>query len=408
MSKKTVLMILFGIVIISNCQKKTNIALPKLIPYTENSIVWGFCDKNKNVVIKPVYEYVEPFVNGFARVSKDDKFGFINEEGKEIVPLKYNLIKSPFNRSLVAVGKKLSENESKEKKSDYIWAYVNNNGEEIIPFGYIDARSFTLNRALVKKYLKKEDDFAWGYIDQNGKEVTKFIYDFRSESFFNGLARVGISKRISGSNFYNYEYNYFYSFIDTSGNVIIPPEKLNYSNIEVFQEERALVRNDKYGFIDTSGDLVIPMIYKDARHFREGLAAVKLEDKWGFIDKNGDTVIDFKYSYVHPFNEGLARIAIDTTVSNLDYVGYIDKSGELFLPYNYFAGYSFVDSIAVVKIRGRSNYSVINRLGKELFSFDEKLEYFNYVGNGLFEVGVNRNRESIKIGYVDIRGKEYY
>jgi translation initiation factor 6 (eIF-6) len=43
--------------------------------------------------------------------------------------------------------------------------------------------------------------------------------------------------------------------------------------------------NGKYGFIDTKGNLVIPPVYDDAWHFSEGLARVEINGKWGYIDK---------------------------------------------------------------------------------------------------------------------------
>ena len=63
------------------------------------------------------------------------------------------------------------------------WGYVDKNGKEVIPFSYDDAYSFSEGLALVKKAIK------WGYVDKNGKEVIPFSYDDAC-SFSEGLARV--------------------------------------------------------------------------------------------------------------------------------------------------------------------------------------------------------------------------
>ena len=48
----------------------------------------------------------------------------------------------------------------------------------------------------------------------------------------------------------------------------------------------------QYGFVDEQGNEVVPLMYDDAWHFSEGLAAVQLKGKWGFIDKKGNEYWD--------------------------------------------------------------------------------------------------------------------
>ncbi|MBC7570618.1 MAG: WG repeat-containing protein [Spirosoma sp.] len=59
---------------------------PFLIPYREGD-KWGFCDRNKNVVIECLYESVEPFQNGLAVVWKYGRCGHIDKKGEEIIPI---------------------------------------------------------------------------------------------------------------------------------------------------------------------------------------------------------------------------------------------------------------------------------------------------------------------------------
>jgi len=40
------------------------------------------------------YDFVDDFYEGFARVEKDDKWGFINVSGEEICELKYDYVRS--------------------------------------------------------------------------------------------------------------------------------------------------------------------------------------------------------------------------------------------------------------------------------------------------------------------------
>ena len=69
--------------------------LPDLIPYRKGD-KWGFCDKDKNIVIECKYDRVELFSEGLATVSINGKWGVIDEEGKLIVDCTYDFIR-PFS-----------------------------------------------------------------------------------------------------------------------------------------------------------------------------------------------------------------------------------------------------------------------------------------------------------------------
>ena len=66
-----------------------------LIEFQDKNNNWGFKDSTGNVVIKPIYDDVLNFSEGFALVKLNYKWGYINKEGKEIIPLgKYDDIKN--------------------------------------------------------------------------------------------------------------------------------------------------------------------------------------------------------------------------------------------------------------------------------------------------------------------------
>ena len=49
------------------------------------------------------YSEVKDFVNGFAIVELNGKYGFIDETGKEVVPLKYTLVQNYFDKGFALV-----------------------------------------------------------------------------------------------------------------------------------------------------------------------------------------------------------------------------------------------------------------------------------------------------------------
>jgi hypothetical protein len=58
------------------------ICQPELIPYRKGD-KWGFCDRNKKIVIPCKYDCVFSFREGLACVQLNGKCGFIDKEGKE-------------------------------------------------------------------------------------------------------------------------------------------------------------------------------------------------------------------------------------------------------------------------------------------------------------------------------------
>jgi len=126
------------------------ICQPELIPYRKGN-EWGFCDRNKKIVIPIKYDDVGSFSEGLARVELNGKWGYIDKEGKEVIPIKYDWARS-FSEGLACV------------KLNGKYGYIDKEGKEVIPCKYDDAGCFSEGLACVELNGK------WGYIDKEGKE----------------------------------------------------------------------------------------------------------------------------------------------------------------------------------------------------------------------------------------------
>ena len=51
---------------------------------------WGYCNKQKQIIIPCTYQQTYPFIYGMARVKKNDKYGFINETCQLVIPIEYD------------------------------------------------------------------------------------------------------------------------------------------------------------------------------------------------------------------------------------------------------------------------------------------------------------------------------
>ena len=250
-----------------------------------------------DLVIPLKYHYAFEFSGGFAKVSKkvdySDKWGFIDQTGKEVIPLIYDDVDHNFLEGLVAVEK------------DDKWGFVDQTGKEVIPLIYDFAGRFSDGLAVVKK------DGKYGFIDRTGKEVIpiSLIYDYVSH-FSEGLAAVSKDGK--------------YGYIDRTGKEVIP---FIYDYANSFSDGLAIVqvrvkKRDTYGVIDRTGKEVIPLIYDYVYDFKDGLAEVKNRTKYGYIDQTGKEVIPSIYQEVGSFSEGLFAVKKD---DKWGYVGKVEK-----------------------------------------------------------------------------------
>ncbi len=98
---------------------------------------WGFINKNGTFVAKPIYDWATPFTGGVAKVKKDGKFTLINNQGKQITDW--------FDRIY------FFSNERAVVMKDGKWGYIDINGKIVIPLVYDAAYGFSGGKAMVVK-----------------------------------------------------------------------------------------------------------------------------------------------------------------------------------------------------------------------------------------------------------------
>ena len=264
---------------------------------------YGFIDNEGKEIIPCIFNKAWTFHEGLARVEKERKYGFINKAGKIVIPCIYNFA-TLFNEGLALV----------EKEGKY--GFIDNEGKEIIPCIFNEAWSFHEGLARVEKEGK------CGFIDKNGKNITPYIYD--------PLPRYKVSPEIQT-----------HRFID-KGKMLIPVRK-----------------EGKSGLINKVGKEIVPCIYDYICDFKTGLARVIKKGKYGFIDNEGEEIIPCIYDHAELFNEGLAKVEKSKKWSFFDSpskYGFIDKSGKMIIPCIYDSASSFHNGLAKVEKSGKCGY----------------------------------------------------
>lgn len=344
---------------------------------------WGYVNSSGEEIIPIKYHYdsflISDFYDGIAVVEVEDengsKFGLVNKQGKEITPIKYDDV-APFSEGLACVG--IGDK----------CGYVNKQGKEVIKikYGYQHAYSRTADYPMISDF---NEGLACvrignkiGYINKKEEIVIPAKFDHGTR-FKEGRAFVGIGDKYGYINkkgqfvgkmkydrhYSNPEFYNGFASVTTNGNFVeswgiinkqgkeIVPTKYNYSSLGGFTEGfSGMEIGEKWGYIDENGKLVIPAKYDEVWGFYGGLSAVKIGNKYGYINKKGKLVIPAIYESAYSFEGGLANVKLG------DKFGLINKKGEIVIPIKYDDSLWFKYGLAEVKIGDK--FGCINKKGK--------------------------------------------
>lgn len=344
---------------------------------------YGFLDRKGKKIIAFQFDEVDGFYkSGLAIVQKNNKYGIISKRGTFIIPIAYENIFLSEKDSLIGVSKNNKWSFFSKKgtqvtnfiydkitfsKSSLIYviknkqiAYLDNNLDEIIPFGkYSYGEVFNENGlAIVSNHHHH-----YGVINEFGKEVVKIEYDTlerperdysksnifvaRKNNYFILFDEKGIkvadkikeysfdritiqSKNKSAYNIQNL--SGYFGIIGDNGKVIIPAI---YDEIEPFRgrNNTVLKYKGKYGLIDSNNKIIYPTDNEYIESYKEqNYYIIKKKDKVGILDMNLKTIFNFVYQDLSPcFYDKENRFIAKQ--NNL--YGVIDRKGRIIIPYQY-------------------------------------------------------------------------
>jgi hypothetical protein len=239
-----------------------------LVRFEQND-KFGFRDETGKVVIEPIYDDAQDFTFGLAPVNigakwefpgvrNGGKWGYINAEGKIVVPLTLTFAYK-FSDGLALV------------YDDRGHRYIDPEGRTILALGDASCGDFREGAAPVHDWSFTHRDWQTKFIDKKG--TTLFVVNGYAEVFHEGLAVLVVN---DGAN----------------------------------------AGKKRYGFIDHVGKAVIAPQFAEALAFSDGLAAVRAKNTtghrgmgntWGYIDRSGKYVIEPRFNESHCFLNGVAR-----------------------------------------------------------------------------------------------------
>jgi hypothetical protein len=259
------------------------------------------------------YGLAENYREGFARIRKDQVYGFLNVCGDEIITCQYERAE-PFNvgRALVKrvdwyfVDGEGNETEALENVADgkalkqgvYLIRTLNNK-QALIDNNY-DVSKVSLSQLYdgIDSFHKKDifrvrNGKKLGLIGLNGKTIFDAIYDNIDTTNLTGVYRINQNKGVG--------------LLDTTWSIRVSPTYESISDFNTFG--LATAKNARGFAIVRAKDYKMSKYYEYISDFNEfGVSIVRNEGKlYGLIDTNLNVIVQPKYSSIGFFNQiGLA------------------------------------------------------------------------------------------------------
>jgi len=339
---------------------------PDLIPFRVD-VKWGYCDKKRNVKIPLLFDESRPYCEGIAAIKVNDKWGFIDSEGKKICDCIYSRVTNFKNGyASVQFSKYFTDMDV------YNWGIINRSGAIIIETKYHFIGEYSSGL-----FNFSNNPMAKGYLDKKNEVAINPIYS-GAEPFSEGIACIKNRNSQYDKNLSQYDKSKpenICFFINNNKEVLFDR---GFKSLSSFNNGYAPVEihnsNDyhgNFGLIDIHGQYVIKPDYIDiGKKFNQGRIAVskkiftgryegEYEQKYGFVDINNNVLIPFKFDDAGDFNNNRAPVRHDLNGKFGKY-GYINMEGKLIIDFIFEYGYSFKDNLAQVKIGGQKGYIDVN------------------------------------------------
>lgn len=338
------------------------------------SITYGYAATNKSnfdvqtITLNQNFDNISYFREGIATIKIGDYMGAINNDGKTIIPAEYYHI-FDCNGGVMAV----------MKKGRGTAGYIDRQGKIVLPLKYNFTSSF--HDGIASVTVKQG---SYQIIDRNFKVISKkytqgyysdglirYRENPRNEAvgFIDGAGNIVI-KPSKGLEFVRNFHNGMAEidgtgYVDKTGKIILFPEYMwtsggfNDGLAVAFDQPKKIIGTPQLGgYMNTAGEMAIPKIYRLTEPFKSGYAIVGKpgEDgrvKYGVINTKGETVIPFEY------DGNAANQITDNGYFLLEKdkrVGFVDINNNSLTGFIYEDAEPFKDGLAAVKINGKWGY----------------------------------------------------
>ncbi|RJG47518.1 WG repeat-containing protein [Motilimonas pumila] len=317
-------------------------------------------------------------------VSKNGKFGFIDQAGGEVIPLQFDMA-GKFNEGVAWVV--ITQDERR------LSGFIDEAGEWVIEPIFSADGWHNMDGSLFSEGVAgiQADNNKMMYINRQGEPICEPIYD-QVHPFCEGrglVCRDGL-----------------YGYIDSTGQEVITcqfainntfPEHSYFSHGKAMVRfnigEEGLETSNNFGCINKQGQTVFDPEDNYANAYKEGFSMVGDGHNYYFIDEEGQVPFERTTRQATSFSQGLA----DFLDFGTGLFGYIDKTGEWVIKPQFKSTFRFTEGLAVVHTKYGKSKGCINLQGELVIEGDFKIIL-------PFENGLAKAHEQNKSGYINKQG----
>lgn len=239
----------------------------------------GYINKKGEVVIPCIYDKVQDFVDGRAWARKKDtkNWTLLDQQGNEIPTNGYEKVGYIMEgySDRIAVYK------------DGLMGWIDRDGKEVIPCQYLGSSTFDKEFGLAC-VTKSGGNEVYGFIDKQGETVIPFRYKQAGHSsFHNGYCRVTVNGKTV--------------LINEKGEVQFTPKYNSLQNFSHGLMAVATKPNRKgWGYCNLKNEMVVPGVYDYATTFNEdGYAVIEQANNKGMINNEGTLLLKMNYETIY-------------------------------------------------------------------------------------------------------------
>lgn len=215
------------------------------------------------------------YENNILKYQKDNKYGLINFEGKEILAANYDNI-----YALQGIEKSVIV--EKDGKKGLVSTSM---GEVIIPVEYVEISSLT--KTYDDGYIVRNDANKLGIISPDKTTILDAKYDE--------------IKNVAGNNYYVVVENGTLEVVDKKGNVVL---NSGFETIEEINSDNFIItRGGMFGVISKTGENLIDAKYEDLKPAFSNNYIAKSNGKYGIINNSSSEVLGFNYEKIDYIKE---------------------------------------------------------------------------------------------------------
>ncbi len=259
-----------------------------IVRYGTDRVRYGILNTSGDLITgSGGYNDIRPYAEGRAAVKVKDKYGYIDTNGKLVVPADYARV-STFVEGRAAV------------QINGECGYIDRNGNIIVDLAYSKCLAFNSGRAVVYKGYRRA-----GLLDNAGDAIIQPSLN-RLINFQNGRGLMRDNQ-------------YRFYFITEDARLFDG----YYQEASNFQHGVAVVRSgDKWGIINRNGIKVVPTKYDKIENYESAYARIRIRGLYGVRTLKGQEVVPMQFEHVEAVAPNLYR------AEEGNKIGYFDGSGK--------------------------------------------------------------------------------